>query len=213
MTKVVLKFNYIDDEIQWPEFNGGKMVSGWVTAVAGSRRVLLNVIRIKRIYAYGGDIYVVYNAESVDRYSKYVAPLPPLAVELDFDIHYQQLYSDGGCTCKIWRLSINSVYEEERFIKKLLDVEVEMEHTLSNASYPLNFTMLPIDVTLYMKHIGGIAVVKNPRFRLCNDGDAYRGKYVVLADETSFSLYRIKGDVDISQMKKRLLERLQYEVG
>jgi hypothetical protein len=211
MTEVVLKFDYIDDEIHWPEFSGGRMVVGWVTAVADIRRVLLNVARIKKVYAYGGKIYVIYDAESVDRYSKYIAPLPPHAVELDFDIHYQRLYGDG-CTCKIWRFSISTLYEEERFIKKLLDVEVEMEHSLSNASYPLNFTLIPVDIVLYTKHIDGIAVVENPRFRQCKDEDTYHGKYVVLAeDETGFTLYRIKDDVDISQLKKRLLERLQYE--
>jgi len=213
MTNVILRFDYVDDEIQWPEFSVGKIVAGWVTAVAGIRRTLLNVMRIKKVYAYDGKIYVMYDAESVDRYSAYMAPLPPLAVELDFDVHYQQLYGDG-CTCKIWRLSINTLYEEERFIKRLLDVEVELEHSLTNASYPLNFAMLPIDVMLYTRHFDGIAVVENPRFRLCRDEDTYHGKYVVLADETGFSLYRIKDDVDISQLKKRLLERLRgYEAG
>ena len=207
MTEVALGFDYIDDEIHWPEFNDGKMVVGWVTAVADIRRVLLNVTRIKKVYAYGGRIYVIYDAESVDRYSKYIAPLPPHAVELDFDIHYQQLYGDG-CTCKIWRFSISALYEEERFIRKLLDVEVELEHSLPNASYPLNFAMLPIDIALYTRRIDGIAVVENPQFKLCKDENTYWGKYVVLADETGFSLYRIKDDVDVSQLRKRLLERL-----
>jgi hypothetical protein len=100
------------------------------------------------------------------------------------------------------------LYEEERFIKKLLDVEAEAEHSLSNASYPLNFTLIPVDIVLYTRRIGGIAVVENPRFKLCKDEDTYWGKYVVLADETGFSLFRIKDDADIPQLKKRLLERL-----
>ena len=94
----------------------------------------------------------------------------------------------------------------------MLGVEVELEHSLSNASYPLNFTVLPLGIALYTRRIDGIAVVENPRFRLCKDEDTYWGKYVVLADETGFSLYRIKDDTDISELKKRLLERLRgYE--
>jgi len=209
MTDVVLKFDYIDDEVMWPEFAVGRLRVGWVRAVSGIRRALLNVVRIKRIYVYDGKLYVLYDAEDVQRYGQYLAQLPPLAVELDHEVYYERLH-DGSCTCKIWRLSINSLYEAELFIKKLLDVEVELEHSLSNASYPLNFAMLPIDIALYTKRINGIAVVENPQFKLCKDENTYWGKYVVLADETGFSLYRIiKDDIDISELKKRLLERLQ----
>jgi len=209
MTDVVLKFDYIDDEIQGPEFDAsGRMRVGWVTAFAvGNRRTLLNVARIRKVYAYGGQLYILYDAENVERYSQYLAQLPPLAVELDFDVHYQRLY-DGDCACKIWRFSISTLYEEERFIKKLLGVEAEMEHSLPDASYPLNFTLIPVNIMLYTKRIDGIAVVKNPRFKSCNDEDTYEGKYVVFADETGFSLYRIKNDVDIKQLKKRLLKNL-----
>jgi len=49
MTDVVLKFDYIDDQIQWPEFSGGKMVVGWVMAISGIDRPLLNVARIKKV--------------------------------------------------------------------------------------------------------------------------------------------------------------------
>jgi len=209
---MILRFDYIDDEIMWPEFGAdGVLKVGWVRAVSGIRRTLLNVVRIKRIYAYGGKLYVLYDAEDIQRYGQYLAPLPSLAVELDHEINYERL-RDGSCICRIWRLSISTLYEEERFIKKLLDVEVEMEHSLSNASYPLNFTLMPADIALYTKYLNGIAVVENPRFKLCSDENTYHGKYVVLVDEVGFSLYRIKDDVDISQLKKRLLEKL-YEAG
>jgi len=203
MTDVVLKFDYIDDQIQWPEFSGGKMVVGWVMAISGIDRPLLNVARIKKVYAYGGKLYVLYSAESAERYSKYAAPLPPLAVELDYDI-YPEKIQDSGCVCKIWRFSISALYEEERFIRKLLGVEAEMEHSLSDASYPLNFTMVPVDITLYTKRIDGIAVVENPRFKFCQEENTYEGKYVVLADKTGYSLYRIKDDVDVAQLRRKL---------
>jgi len=208
MTDVILRFDYIDDEVMWPEFDAGdRLRVGWIKAASGVRRALLNVVRIKRIYAYDSKLYVLYDAEDVQRYARYLAQLPPLAVELDHEITYERLH-DSSCTCRMWRLSINSLYEEERFIKKLLGVEVEMEHSLPNASYPLNFAMLPIDIALYTRRIDGIAVVENPQFKLCKDENTYWGKYVVLADETGFSLYRIKDDVDVSQLRKRLLERL-----
>ncbi len=211
MTDVVLKFDYIDDEVLWPEVRGGKLVSGWVKAVSGIDRPLLNVTRIKKVYVgpFDGKLYILYDAESVERYSKYMAPLPPLAVELDYDVYPEKIYN-GDCICKIYRFAINALYEEERFIQKLLGVEVELEHVLSNASYPLNFTMLPVNVMLYTRRITGIAVKEKPRFKLCKEEDTYDGKYVVLADETGFSLYRIKSDVDTWRLVAQL-KRLGHE--
>jgi len=200
-TDVVLKFDYIDDEILRPELRNGELVGGWVKAVSGIDRPLLNVARIKKIYAYDGKLYVLYDAESVEGYSKYIAPLPPLAVELDYDIHPEPI-NDGDCTCRIWRFSISALNEEERFIRKLLGVEAELEADLSWASYPLNFTMIPVSITLYTRRITAIAVVKNPKFRLCREESTYRGKYVVLANGSGYSLYRIKGDVDASWPEK-----------
>jgi hypothetical protein len=211
MVDVVLRFDHIDDEVRWPMFSGGKMVAGWVEAAAGIRRTLLNAVRIRKIYAFDGRLYVLYDAEDAQRYGRYLAPLPPLAVELDYDIYPEKIRGDE-CTCRIWRFSVSGLYEEERFIRKLLGVEAEPEYDLSNASYPLNFTLIPVDITLYMKHIDGIAVVENPRFKQCDGRDTYEGKYVVLADEVGFSLFRIKGDVDnMLQLKKRLLKTLGYE--
>ena len=201
---MILRFDYIDDEIMWPEFGAdGRLLTGWVRAVSGIRRTLLNVVRIKRIYAYGGKLYVLYDAEDVQRYGQYLAPLPSLAVELDYDIHYEKINS-GSCTCKIYRFAISDLYEEERFIQKLLGVEVELEHVLSPASYPLNFTVIPVDVILYTRHITGIAVVENPKFRFCKDENVYEGKYVIITDGAGFSLYRIKSDVDMPHLVAEL---------
>jgi hypothetical protein len=200
----VLKFDYIDDEILRPEHKNGELVSGWVRAASGINRPLLNIARIKKIYAYDGKLYVLYDAdaENVEDYSRYTAPLPPLAVELDYNIHLEPIYGDGGCACKIWRLSISALNEEEKFIRKLLGVEAELEADLPWTSYPLNFTMIPVNITLYTRRITAIAVVKNPKFRLCREESTYRGKYVVLADGSGYSLYRIKGDVDASWPEK-----------
>ena len=203
MTEVVLRFDYIDDEVMWPEVSGGRIVSGWVRAVAGVEWPLLNVVRIKKVYVFDGKLYILYDAESVERYSKYVAPLPSLAVELDYDIYPENIYN-GDCMCKIYRFAISALYEEERFIRKLLGVEAELEYILSDASYPLNFTMVPVNITLYTKRIDSIAVVENPRFKFCKEENTYEGKYVVLVDKIGYSLYRIKDDVDVAQLRRKL---------
>ena len=201
MTDVILRFDYIDDEIMWPEFDAdGRLRVGWVRAVSGIRRTLLNVVRIKRIYAYDGKLYVLYDAEDIQRYGQYLAYLPTHAIELDYEIYYERL-RDGDC--KIWRLSIGTLYEEERFIQKLFGVEVELEHILPQDMWPVNFSIIPLDVTLYTKRIRGIAVVKNPQFGDRRGGKtAYEGRYVVLVDEYGgYALYRIKNDVDVDLKK------------
>jgi hypothetical protein len=201
MTDVILRFDYIDDEIMWPEFRGGRLISGWVRAVSGIRRVLLNVVRIKKVYAYDGKLYVLYDAEDVQRYGQYLAQLPPLAVELDHEIYYERVY-DGDCTCKIWRLSISTLYEEERFLQKL-GAEVELEHLLPVDVWPVNFSIIPVDITLYTKRIRGIAVVKNPQFEGRGyEKTTYEGRYVILVDEYGgYALFRIKSDVDVDLKK------------
>ena len=60
--QVVLKLDHIDDEIMWPEFDGDEMRVGWVDAFVGTKALLLNVKWIRRIYAFGGKLYVVYDA-------------------------------------------------------------------------------------------------------------------------------------------------------
>jgi hypothetical protein len=200
MTDVILRFDYIDDEIMWPEFDtGGRLRVGWVRAVSGIRRALLNVVRIKRIYAHDGKLYVLYDAEDIQRYGQYLAYLPTPAVELDHEIYYERLH-DG---CKIWRLSISTLYEEERFIQKLFGVEAEPEHLLPQDVWPVNFSIIPLDITLYTKRIRGIATVENPQFGDRRGGKTtYEGRYIVLVDEYGgYALYRVKNDVDVDLKK------------
>jgi muconolactone delta-isomerase len=199
MTDVVLAFDYIDDEIRWPEFDiRGRLRAGWVKVAAGVDRPLLNVVKIKKVYAFGGKLYVLYDAEDVQRYEKYLAQLPPLAVELDYEMYQDSLY-DGDCTCKMWRFSINTLYEEERFLQKLLGAEVELAHFLPQDAQPVNFSIIPIDVMLYANHIKGIAVVENPQFKGSGE-DVYKGKYVVLADSYGYALFRIKDDEELKKL-------------
>jgi len=196
MVDVVLKFDYIDDEIWEPEVDEkGNVKRGWVKAVSGINRPLLNIARIKRLYVFGGKLYVLYDAENIERYSKYMTPLPPLAVELDYEV-----YPDRNGDCKIWRFSINTTYEVERFLERL-GVEVELEHVMPQDVRPVNFSLTPVDVTLYSHRIVGIAMVDDPQFVGPGGASTYEGRYVVVQDDFGgYSLYRvIKGDVDLEK--------------
>jgi hypothetical protein len=202
MTDVILKFDYIDDEILWPEFAGGRIKTGWVKAVSGIRNPLLNVARIKRLYVFDGKLYVLYDVEAVERYSKYMASLPPLAVELDYEIYPEEI-DDRNCTCKIWRFLIDATYEVERLLKSLLGVDVEMEHSMPPDVQPANFATAPVDIALYRTRIVGIAVVENPRFvGVGREESTYEGRYVAVQDDFGgYTLYHIKDNTDVDLEK------------
>jgi hypothetical protein len=169
--QVVLKLDHIGNEIMWPEFDGDEMRVGWVDAFVGTKALLLNVKRIRRIYAFGGKLYVVYDAEVASRYERFAAPLPELAVELKFEIYEDRIY-DGDRHCRIYRLAIDASDELKQFVSKLLRVEVGPdEYLVPPQSRPLNFTPTPIDVMLFGHHIKGIAVAENPAFDFLGDRD------------------------------------------
>jgi hypothetical protein len=196
--QVILKLDHIDDEVMWPVFdgNGNEMRVGWVDAFAGTKALLLNVKRIRKIFAFGGKLYVVYDAEVASRYERFaVSSLPELAVELKFEIYEDRIH-DGDNRCRIYRLAIDAADEVRQFISKLLRVEVGHNYLmLLPQSRPLNFTLTPIDVALFGHHIKGIAVAENPAFDFLGDRDEYRGKYaVVVVDDGFYMLFRIKAD-------------------
>jgi len=203
MAGVILKFDYIDDEIWEPEVDEkGNVKRGWLKAVSGIRRPLLSIERIKRLYVFGGKLYVLYDAPNAESYSEYAAQLPKLAVELDYKIAVERTYC-GECTCRGYRFVINAMYEVERLLEKLLGVAVERGEALPKEARPANFSLAPIDITLYSRRIVGIAVVENPRFEEPGRGEAtYRGRYVVLVDDYgSYLLYRVisGGEVDLEK--------------
>ena len=193
--QVILKLDHIDGEIKWPEFDGGEMRVGWVDAFAGTKALLLNVRWIRKIYAFGGKLYVVYDAEVASRYERFAAPsLPELAVELKFEIYEDRIH-DGDHRCRIYRLVIDAADEVRQFISKLLRVEAGDEFLVPPPSRPLNFTLTPIDVALFGHYIKGIAVAENPAFDFLGERDEYRGRYAVVVDDDGFyTLFRIKGE-------------------
>jgi len=201
--QVVLKLDHIDDEIMWPEFDGDEMRVGWVDAFVGTKVLLLNVKWIRRIYAFGGKLYVVYDAEDASRYERFTAPLPELAVELKFEIYEDRIY-DGDHYCRIYRLEIDTFDEVKQFVSKLLRVEAGPdEYLVPPHSRPLNFTLTPIDVMLFGHHIKGIAVVENPAFDFLGGRDEYAGRYAVVVDDDGFyTLIPIKGEADASHLAR-----------
>jgi len=49
MTDVILRFDYIDDEVMWPEFDAeDRLKVGWIKATSGVRRMLLNVSQLRK---------------------------------------------------------------------------------------------------------------------------------------------------------------------
>jgi hypothetical protein len=68
-TQTVIKTGYIKSQIK-----NGRVEAGG--------RLHLDVSRIKRIFAYGGNYYIEYITDKVDYYKQYVEAPPPLAVEL-----------------------------------------------------------------------------------------------------------------------------------
>jgi hypothetical protein len=202
-TDVTLRLVYIDDEVMWPEPNtdGDSLRVGWVKAVADTGNLLLlDVSRIKKIYGYGGRLYVLYEAEVAERYSIYVAQPPSLAVELDYDVYYEHLY-DGDCACKIWRFSIDASRERERFIKKLFGADAELKYVLAKDAQPVNFSVVPVNVALYATAVVGVAVVENPRFRMYGEEDMYEGRYIVLLDGLGFYFLYHCQDVDAEKLE------------
>jgi hypothetical protein len=204
---VTLRLVYIDDEVMWPEpsADGDSLRVGWVKAVADTGHILLlDVSRIKKIYGYGGRLYVLYEAEVAERYSIYVAQPPSLVVELDYDVYYEHLY-DSGCTCKMWRFSIDASRERERFIKKVFgadaEPDAELKCVLAKDAQPVNFSIVPVNISLYATEIAGIAVVENPRFRLHGGEDTYEGKYVVLLDGLGFYFLYLCCEVDAEKLE------------
>jgi hypothetical protein len=218
MADVVLRFDYIDDEIRWPKAEENRLIEGYVKAVANTRwgfkEAWLNVRKIKRIYAFGGKLYVLYDAEDVRMYGPFLARLPPFVAEIDYKVYYE---ADNSGGCKIWRFSLDTFREEETFLKRLLGTEVELTDFVSLKASPVNFVITPVDVVLYKNHITGIAVAENPKFRkdACGDeeetcGDEYEGRYIVLKDDYSYVLFRIYGD---APPLEKLLERLTSPCG
>ncbi len=204
--QVILKLDHIDDEIRWPEFDGDEMRIGWVDAFASTKSLMLNVMRIRKIYAFGGKLYVVYDAEVASRYERFAVPsLPELAVELKFGI-YEDRIRDGDHRCRIYRLVIDADDEVRQFISKLFGVEVKHNYLmLLPQSRPLNFTLTSIDVMLFGHHIKGIAVAENPAFSFEGERDEYRGRYAVVVDDDGYyMLFRIKGEPDPSSYLARL---------
>jgi hypothetical protein len=217
MADVVLRFDYIDDEIRWPKAEGDRLIEGYVKAVANTRwgfkEAWLGVGKIKRIYAFGGKLYVLYDAEDVRMYGPFLARLPPFAAEIDYKVYYEV---NGGC--EMWRFSLDTFREEETFVKRLLSAEVELADFVSLNASPANFAIIPVDVVLYKNHITGIAVAENPKFKredACEDEeeicvDKYQGRYVVLKDDYSYVLFRI---YDNAPPLEKLLEQLASPCG
>jgi len=202
--QVILKLDHIDGEIKWPEFDGDEMRVGWVDAFSGTKALLLNVKWIRKIYAFGGKLYVVYDAEDAGRYERFAVPsLPELAVELKFEIYEDRIH-DGDHRCRIYRLVIDAADEVRQFVSKLLRVEVGHNYLmLLPQSRPLNFTLTPIDVALFGHYIKGIAVAENPAFDFLGERDEYRGRYAVVVDDDGFyTLFRIKGEPDPSYLAR-----------
>jgi hypothetical protein len=205
-TEVVLKFVYIDDEVMWPEPNddGDSLRVGWVRAVTESGHIiLLDVSRIRKVYGYGGRLYVLYETEVAERYSRFVAQLPPLAVELDYDVYYEYLH-DGDCVCKKWRFSIDTTHERGRFIKKAFGTDAELAYIFAKDAQPVNFSVVPLNIALYATTITGAAVVENPKFRLYGKENVYRGKYIVLVDDLGFYYLYLCRDVDTEKLESLL---------
>jgi hypothetical protein len=206
MTDVVLQFDYVDDEIRWPEVSGGRLADGYVKAVASAKRGVkqtwLSIVRMKKIYAFGGKLYVLYDAEDVRLYEPFMAQLPPLAAELDYEAYYE-LVDGCGCSCKTWRLLTSR--EEEAFLQKLLGTEVEPAHFAPRGALPANFSVVPVGVVLYESYIAGIAVAENPRFARGDKENVYEGRYVVLEGGHGYKLFRIHGD---APPLEKVLEKL-----
>ncbi len=103
MTDVVLRFDYIDDEVKWPKAERDWLAEGYVKAVAntkwGFKEAWLNVRKIKKIYALCGRLYVLYDAEDVEMYWPFLTQLPPFAAEIDYKVRYEA--DNSGC--KTWR--------------------------------------------------------------------------------------------------------------
>jgi hypothetical protein len=212
----VLKVNYISNVIEWPESDGdGKLKGGWVEARANLRILLLDVKRIEKVYAFGGLLYVVYNAEDVDKYADFTTPLPDFAVELEHYI-YEERTRDVACDCarkcecvgRIYRLHVGAPNEVEQFIAKTLRVDVEPnKERVSLAARPLNFTLMPVNITLYTKQVAGIAIAENPEFYLGSiapemyDIIKYSGKYIVVYGSDGYTLFRYKGEPNLSRLQ------------
>jgi hypothetical protein len=194
--------------IGWPAVSGGRLADGYVRAVAsakwGVKQIWLSVARIKKIYAFGGRLYVLYDAEDVQLYEPFTAQLPPLAAELDYEACYELV--DG---CGSWRLLIKTSRGEEAFLQKLLGAEVEPAHFAPRDASPVNFSVVPVGVVLYESYIVGIAVAENPRLIRGDREDVYEGRYVVLEDGHGYKLFRVYGDAPpLDQVLEKLA--LQY---
>jgi hypothetical protein len=196
-----LKLDHIDGEIKWPEFDGNEMRIGWVDAVAGTKTLLLNVKRIRKIYAFGGKLYVVYDAEVASRYERFaMSSLPELAVELKFEVYEDRIY-DGDRYCRMYRLGIDASDEVKQFVSKLLRVEAGNEFLVPPSARPLNFTLVPIDVALFGRHIKGVTIAENPAFDFLGERNEYRGRYAVVVDDDGFyTLVHIKAEPDPSYL-------------
>ncbi len=207
MTDVVLQFDYVDDEIRWPEVSGGRLADGYVKAVAstkwGVKQTWLSVARVKKIYAFCGRLYVLYDAEDAQLYEPFLAQLPPLAAELDYEAYYE-LVDRCDCSCKTWRFLIKTSREEEVFLQKLLGAEVEPAYFVPRDALPANFSVAPVSVVLYESYIAGIAVAENPRFIRGDKEDVYKGRYVVLEDGHGYKLFRIYSDAPLEKLLDRL---------
>jgi hypothetical protein len=98
---------------------------------------------------------------------------------------------------------IDAADEVKQFVSKLMRVEAGDEFLVPPPSRPLNFTLTPIDVTLFGRSLRGIAIAENPAFDFLGGRDQYCGRYVVVVDDESFfTLVRIKGEADPSYLAR-----------
>jgi len=105
MTDVVLRFDYIDDEIRRFKVEENRLIEGYVKAVTnakwGFKEAWLNVKKIKQIYAFGGRLY---DADDVKMYKPFLARWPPFAAEIDYKVRYELT---NNCSYKVWRFSLD----------------------------------------------------------------------------------------------------------
>jgi len=163
--------------------------------VRAGDKLFLDISRIRRIFAYGGNYYIEYVTDKVDYYKQYVEAPPPLAVELRHQVKEEKVYVCSKCGAEIewdadepfcprgcdeeyddWSydekvkrtLAVEAEDEGRQFVEKLFGVRAEQVDRLWRniaGGFVPRFDLVKVDVQLYKAHIAGVAVAENPAFQ------------------------------------------------
>jgi hypothetical protein len=163
--------------------------------VRAGDKLFLDISRIRRIFAYGGNYYIEYVTDKVDYYKQYVEAPPPLAVELRHQVKEEKVYVCSKCGSEIewdadepfcprgcderyddWSydekvkrtLAVEAGDEVGQFVEKLFGVRAEQVGRLWRniaGGFLPQFDLTKVDVQLYESHVVGVAVAENPAFQ------------------------------------------------